>query len=141
MGGPGFLGEVGEEGGSAEEPRGRRTNGARSLANGNQRSRGWALTSQNATCQFVPFHSWATPPLPTPLLPPTDLSALALSRGIGLSCGGGGGGGALLGNVNMTVCVCVCMCRGGWCSSAAALSAFSPQDPPTLKKGPSSNLC
>lgn len=30
-----------------------------SLANGNQRSRGWAPTSQNATCQFVPFHSWA----------------------------------------------------------------------------------
>lgn len=44
----------------------------RSLANGNRRSRGWAPTSQNATCQFVPFHSWAhshLSPLPhAPLL-------------------------------------------------------------------------
>ena len=41
------------------EKAGRRTNQGCSLVNGNQRSRGWALTSQNTTCQFVPFHSRA----------------------------------------------------------------------------------
>lgn len=48
-----LAGRKGDRGGREKEKQ-RETNARHSLANGNCRPRGCALTSQNATCQFVP---------------------------------------------------------------------------------------